>query len=641
MSASSLLTLGSQALFAAYRQVQTTSHNIANANTEGYSRQRNIQATATPQEFSGGWLGRGVSVATVERASNAFLTERASSLKSAAASDATVSDLLRQLEQVFPGGESGLGNAATQIFNAFADLAAAPSDLSARQAVIGRLQDFAALSHDSAAQVEALQANVKSDLAGTVNEVNVLAQQLAGLNRQISSASASGHEPNDLLDQRDVLISRIAEQVDVQTVTASDGSVGVFVATGQTLVLGGSANKLTLQADPFDPNKAGVGITLNGKLTLLADDFITSGRLGGLLQFQAGDLAEARNRLGQFVTGVSHALNTQQSLGLDLDRQAGTALFEVAAPQALAANTNARDGSGAAIGSIDLVIEDAAALPASDYLLEVDPADTNRFLVTRLADGPGAQPVSIASGDVLDGLRISAGAGAPQAGDRFLLRPVANAAAELSVALRNPRGLAAASPVVATVNPANQGTMSVTATEIVAPPANGYGSLTLHFTDDAGAYELLDSDGAVQGSGTFEPGQVVQFDGISLTLAGVPRSGDRIAIAPNLQPTANNGNALSLDGLANRQLVGGQQAGEAYASLFSQIGVRAQGATIAADSAGSAFSRATEELSSETGVNVDEEVARLIQHQQGYQAAAKILQTAQTLLDSVIGMVGR
>ncbi|MDT7836186.1 flagellar hook-associated protein FlgK [Aquabacterium sp. OR-4] len=641
MSASSLLSLGSQALFAAYRQVQTTSHNIANANTEGYSRQRNIQSTATPQEFGGGFLGRGVTVDTVERASNAFLTDRAASLKSAAASDTVVAGLLSQLEQMFPGGETGLGNAATQIFNSFADLAAAPSDLSARQAVIGRLQDFAALANDTAAHVESLQANVKSDLSGAVNEVNVLAQQLAGLNRQIATATASGHAPNDLLDQRDVLVSRIAEQLDVQTIAADDGSVGVFVATGQTLVLGATANKLSLQEDPYDRSKAGVGVTLNGKLTLLADGFITSGRIGGLLQFQAGDLNEARNRLGQFVAGVSFALNEQQSLGLDLDRQGGSALFSVGQPQALPANSNARDGSGAVIGTVDLVIEDASALRASDYLLRVDPADGNRFLVTRLADGAGAQAVSIANGDVYDGVRISAGASAPAADDRFLLRPLATAATDLSVALRNPRGLAAASPVVATVSSANQGTMSVAATEIVAPPAAGYGTLTLQFSDDAGNFDLLDSDGAVQGSGSFQPGQPVLFDGISLTLAGVPRTGDRIQIAPNLQPSASNGNALSLDALASRTLVGGQISGDAYASLFSQIGVRSQGATIAADSASTAFNRATEQLSGETGVNVDEEVARLIQYQQGYQAAAKILQTAQTLLDSVISMVGR
>ncbi|MEK8048629.1 flagellar hook-associated protein FlgK [Ideonella sp. DXS22W] len=640
MSASSLLSLGSQALFASYRQIQTTSHNISNANTEGYSRQTNIQSTNTAQEFSGGWLGRGVSVTTVKRASDSFLTDRAASLKSAAASDAALSDLMGQLEKMFPGGESGLGNAATQIFNAFADLAAAPSDLSARQAVIGKLQDFTALAHDVAEQVEGLQGNVTSDIAGAVNEVNTLAQQLAALNRQISSASALGHDPNDLLDQRDVLVSRISEQMDVQTVTAADGSVGVFVATGQTLVLGGSANKLTVQTDPYDPKRTGVGITLNGKLTLLADDFITSGKLGGMLQFQSGDLAEARNRLGQFVTGVSRALNAQQGLGIDLDRQAGSALFNVAEPKALAATTNARDASGAAISSVTLEITDAAALKASDYKLEVDPADASRFLVTRLADGPGATPVSIASGDVLDGLRITAGANAPTAGESFLLRPVAYAAAEISVAMRNPRGLAAASPVVATIPAANQGTMAVTATDIVAEPAAGYSAISVHFTDDAGAYEVRDAGNAVLGSGTFTPGQPVLWDGISLTLAGLPRSGDEIRLAPNQQPSANNGNALSMDSLANRTLVDGQRASDAYSSLFSQIGVRAQGASIASDSSSKAFTAAKEQLTSVTGVNVDEEVARLIQYQQGYQAAAKVLQTAQTLLDTVISIAG-
>ena len=141
MASTSLMTLGTQAVFAAYAQLQTTGNNIANANTPGYSRQSVELSTAGSDYNGSGYMGRGVTVATVSRASNMFLTQQAVATGSAAAADGTRSQMLSQLEKVFASGASGLGQAATQIFNAYADVAAAPADLSARQATLGRLED--------------------------------------------------------------------------------------------------------------------------------------------------------------------------------------------------------------------------------------------------------------------------------------------------------------------------------------------------------------------------------------------------------------------------------------------------------------------------------------------------------------------
>ena len=228
MTATSLMSLGQQALGSAYTQLHTTSNNIANANTAGYSRQSAQLANRPSLSTSSGYLGMGVSVSTVLRASNQFLTEQASTLKSVSAGDNQRAGLLKQLEQVFPGGQNGLGQAATQIFNAFSDLAAAPADLSSRQAVLGRLDTFASLVRSASAQLDTLQANVSSDLSGGVAEVNSLAQQLALLNAKINEGAASGHAPNELLDQRDLLVGRIAEQMDLSTVLAPEPALTSF-----------------------------------------------------------------------------------------------------------------------------------------------------------------------------------------------------------------------------------------------------------------------------------------------------------------------------------------------------------------------------------------------------------------------------
>ena len=637
MTGTSLMTLGKQAVFAAYAQLQTTGNNIANANTPGYSRQAVQLQTASSGYSGGGYIGRGVTVSTVARAANMLLTGQTVAATSAAAADGVQRDMLGQLEKVFVGGAAGLGAAATQIFNAFADVAVAPADLSARQAVLGRLQDFAALSRASSDQIEALQTNVAHDVAGGVAEVNTLATQLGRLNASIAAAVRGGQKPNDLLDQRDQLVLRIGQQVQVQSYIGADETANVFVGSGQSLVLGVAAHKLVLQPNPADPSHVSLGVDIAGQVTDLSTQAIGDGALGGLMRFQDQDLASARNRLGQLVTGVASALNLQQSLGLDLLGQPGSALLQLDGPQALPGAGNARGADGNFSASLSLAITDASALKASDYLLQVDAADPSQFSVTRLADGKQFMPLH--DGDVLDGFAINLGGQAPAAGDSFTLKPVGRAAGNLTVLLTDGRGLAAANPVTAVPGAANSGNASVRALDIVAAPANAYTAISIRFTNDAGAYDILDSGGNVLASATFTAGQPIRYDGMALQLAGLARAGDRINIAPTSHPAASNGNALRFDSLAASLLVDGQTAAEAYANAMADVGVRMQGAVAAAATSAVVSTQAKAALTGQVGVNLDEEAARLLQYQQSYQAAAKMLQTAQTMFDAILSTV--
>ena len=636
MALSSLMNVSMQALQASYRQVHTVGNNIANASTEGYSRQQAIQTPSMSLRTGAGYVGTGVQISAVTRAANQFLQEKATTLKSTAAGDQTMKGMLGQLELVFKGGEAGLGHAATQVFSAFSDLAITPSDLSARQAVLGRLDEFAALVRSSGAQLQLLQDNVRSDIAGSVAEVNTMAEQIAKLNREIQNASAQGQSPNDLLDHRDLLVGKLAEQLDLQTFTMADGSMSVFVAAGQPLVLGGKAQRLVVERDVLDPSRSAVSVSIDGALTLLADHHIDGGKLGGLVEFQNEDLLAARNRLGQMVTALASMLNEQQSYGIDLRQDPGVPLFDIPAPQALAATTNAVDAQGRPISSVTLEVADAGALQPSDYELVADAGAPGTYILTRLSDG--LRRTGIASGDEVDGLRITDGAVPPSGGERFLLRAVAHVSPSLNLALRDPAGIAAAGPVVAMTATGNTGTMRVAGVDIVAPPAGAYAALTIAFTDDLGNYEVRNSGGTVLGSGQLQPGQPLVHDGISVKITGVPRDRDELRLSPITHPGSNNGNALTFAALADRAIVDGQVIGDAYASLFTAVGVRAQGAGIAADSSGAAATHAAAALTAETGVNLDEEAARLIQYQQAYQAAAKVLQSAQTLIDTVLGL---
>ncbi len=219
-------------------------------------------------------------------------------------------------------------------------------------------------------------------------------------------------------------------------------------------------------------------------------------------------------------------------------------------------------------------------------------------------------------------------------------------AAELRVALADPKGIAAASPVSATLAPRNAGTATIASLRASSNSLDANLVATLTFSDDNGNYNysLIDSSSVLPpttGSGTFSAGQPIELNGWSLQLAGVPRSGDAVSVGKTAAPAGNNGNANALLALRDAPLVGGQSVTDAYASALATIGVRVQSAKAAADQSAGIATDAKTAQASQSGVNLDEEAARLIQFQQSYQAAAKMLQVAQTVFDTLLQVVAR
>ncbi len=643
MSSSPLLSIGTRAMFANYAALQTIGHNIANANTEGYSRQQVELATAQGQFTGAGFFGKGVDVAAVTRSHNEFLTREAATAASQAAADGARLEHLQRLETVFPTGEAGLGHAASLLLNAVVDLASRPQDISTRQVVLARAQDLAQRYAAAGAQIDTLQQGVVQDLQVAVASVNRLTQGIATVNEQIARVIGSGQTPNDLLDQRDQLVAELSQFMQVTTLPADDGTLAVFVAGGQRLVLGTQATKLAFASDEFDITRGAIAVNDGGTLRPLPSSLLAGGTIGGLLRFQNDDLTDARTALGRMAAAFSTRANEQQALGLDLRTPpgAGAPLFAFGAPLALAAQSNARDVAGNFIGSVSMTIADEAALQASEYTLEPDAATPGQFMLTRRADGLVR---TIASGDTVDGLVINVSAAA--AGDRFLLQPVSRAAVNMRRVLDDPRGLAAASPLQAESSTTNTGTATIASLRVVAPAADPQQTASITFTSAVGAYnwELRDRTSNAllsSGSGTWQPGQPITLNGFELSLDGVPASGDAFTVSKTQFPNVSNGNALALAALRDQAFIGGESITDAYASVMAGVGVSVQGARTAADASGSVASQARDRVSAETGVNLDEEAARLIQFQQSYQAAAKVLQVAQSVFDTLLQTAGR
>ncbi len=667
-----LLSIGVRAMAASYAQMQTTSHNIANAGVAGFSRQDTILATAQGQFTGVGFFGRGVDVVTVVRAQDAFLTREAASSRALASMDATRRDRLQQLELVFRSGEQGIGHSISQLFASLSDLGNRPADGATREVVLARAQDLALRFNEAGEQLSLLQRSITQELSASASAVNSLAASIAKVNNEISAATGLGQQPNDLLDRRDRLISQLSEHVQVSTLGADDGTVAVFMGGGQRLVLGNVAERLQLTPDLFDGARAGIAISEGASIRPLTSDALGGGILAGLLQFQDQDLSAAQVTLGQLSRAVADAINDQQQLGLNLQPPAGSvasrALFgfaESTLEKVLPASSNARDAGGLLTSNVSIEVVDPSQLKATEYELRADPANPGGWLLRRVPDD-GAAPQSVADGSVVDGFMLHFNAG-PVATDRFLLQPVTRAASGLQRLLSNPLDLAAASPFVASTALTNSGTAAVSALRMVSPPTEPQGGASITFTGpDAGDprrmsydWELRDAGGAVvgAGSGTWTPGKPVpslpdsDINGFELEIAGVPAVGDVISLARTLYPATNNGNALSLNRLGSLQLVGltelpdgsttgGLSFNESFVAALADVGVRTQGAGASASISGARAAQSESARADKSGVNLDEEAARLIQYQQSYQAAAKVLQVAQQIFSDLLDIAG-
>lgn len=629
---SNILNVGVRALQANQAALSTIGHNIANNATVGYSRQVVNLATVEGQYTGGGYIGKGVEVASIQRVYDAYLTRQAALSKSVSAQDVSRAEKLLQLEDLFGTGKTGLGASVSEMMNAFSDVASAPTDLTARTVVLTRASETASRFNDAATQLANLQRGLTEELENSVSTLNTLITGIAEVNRQIQSVVGLDQPPNDLLDRRDQLISEMNKYVQTTTLENNDGTISVFVAQSQPVVLGTRAMELKVANDPLDPTHSELRLVNGSTEVKLQDSMLGGGSLSGLMRFQNEDLTEAQNLLGRMAVSITTVINAQHKLGLDLDGEPGGDLFT---PIAMPDGTAFANNAGSA--GIGISVADPSQLRASDYRVTFTSPTT--YTVTRLSDGatpavdPGPPPT-------VDGLALDI-TGAAATGDSFLLRPYAQSAGNMHTLFASPRDLAVASPVQANMGTTNTGGLAVGKLAAGSVPAPA--DVTITFTSGT---QYTRSD--VPGTFTYSPGTPITYDGASpsawtLTLTGAPQPGDTLtvgAINPAYAPL-DAGNAKALMDLRDMKLFDGAPLTDGYAALIANVGVRAQSAQYAADVSKSIAEGLEAQRTGVSGVNLDEEAAKLIQFQQAYQASAKMLQVAQSIFDSLISTITR
>jgi flagellar hook-associated protein 1 FlgK len=633
-----LLNVGTRALLASQAALTTAGHNIANVNTPGYSRQSVVMQDVGGIYSGAGYIGQGVSISTVQRNYSDFLTRQSALATAQDAADSTRADQLNQLQNVFPGGAGGLGTAVSDMLNAFSDVAAAPTDLTARSVALTRSDEAAALFRTNSTSLDSLQSGVQLQLQDSVTAINSLATRIASSNAQIAREAGSGQTPNDLLDQRDQLIHDLNQYVQTTSITASDGSVGVYLGNSQSLVLGTKVNTVSLGSGDFQGNTGNASLVVKqGSLDVpLNESNLGGGSVKGLLSFVNGDLAEGRNLLGRMAVAISTVMNEQHKLGLDLNGNPGGNLFvPVALPDGLPAVANTGNGS------VSLSVSDASALAASDYELVFTGGSAGN--VVRKSDGQvsafdfGSPPVTV------DGLTLTQGPGSTAAGDRFLLKPFAGAAGKMATAFTAPRALAVANAIEVRTGAGNTGGVAAASLLAQKTDPNLNAPVTLSFNTDA--FGKFDGSFNVSGTGTgdpsnvaYAPGKAISYNGWTLTLTGTPQPGDTMTVqaASPANVSTNSGNATALMGLRDLALFDGSALTDGYAAAISQVGTRTQNASYSAGVSKTIAASVEADRTSVSGVNLDEEAAKLLQFQQSYQAAAKLMQVAQNVFDTLI-----
>ncbi|NYT26278.1 flagellar hook-associated protein FlgK [Alcaligenaceae bacterium] len=437
-----LAKLGLGALNAAQYKMKTAAHNVNNAAVEGYNRQTVLTQTAGAQAMGGGYVGRGVEAVTISRSYDNFLFQQLVAARGQNAALSSYSNEIRQVDTLFADRTVGISPALENFFKSVNAVASEPLDPAAREEMLGQANNLATQVRETNAFLQNQRGNINTQITTVVDQINSYVQRIHDANVQITKAraSVSQHEPNDLLDQRDQLLSELNELVGI-TVFEQDGNFNLAIGNGQTVLGGNTVYPLRAQPSSDDPQRMVVAFTArDGSGAIvgveLNETYIRGGKLGGLLQYRQEVLDGLQNDLGRLAVGLAAAFNDVHAEGYDLHGASGDTFFSVGGP-----NVVPSVGDPAHAGNVSVEITTASSLTTADYRVTVN--DDGEYVVTNLTT---KQSFTHAAGSEveIEGVTFTFAAGSPAQGDHWLVQPTRNAAALLRVEVTDPSRIAAA-----------------------------------------------------------------------------------------------------------------------------------------------------------------------------------------------------
>lgn len=625
---SEMFSIGISALLANQRLLATTGHNISNVNTEGFSRQR-VTLTERPPQFTGaGFAGKGVDIAAIERLGSEFLTANVRLNASGEARAAAYADLSAQVDTLLSDGT--FTPALERFFNSLQDVNNDPSSSAARLVFLNSAETLTDRFQDLESRLATMSRNLNQDISAKVARLNSMAESLGKLNREIVQQIGIGQGalPNDLLDQRDLLLKDMAKIVNLNVVAQQDGSVNVFIGKGQLIVANADVVPLSAVANPLDESRMEVAVRKGGTVSLISDS-ITGGEIAGALAFRDQVLEPARNGIGRLSAVLVDTYNAQHRQGVDLRGALGGQLFARGDVQLNHAATNT--------GTVSVTLDPANLddLTLADYRLT---HDGTAFTLERLDTGAtrtlaGGGPFTV------DGMTITIGT-APAAGDSYLVQPTKYVARDMAVSVHDPLALAFANPVKSSANLGNTGSAKITAPTVLnAANAALQTSTQIVFDDPPTTYRINGVGPLVP----FTSGANIDINGWRVQITGSPVAGDRYTVEANANGRGDNANGLLMFGLRSTEIMDGQTATyqDAYSQLLGQVGARTQQAQISRDALRIQLGNAEAARDEIAGVNLDEEAANLVRYQQSYQGAAQVIAAADVMFQALIDAMRR
>lgn len=652
------LDLGLSALRATQVALQAAGHNVANAATPGYHRQRVELADRQPVTQRDLQLGSGVNVLQIRRLRDAAIAAATLRNQSAAADAAVRLGVLQQVDSLIAPGSASLAAEATRLFDALEQLAANPAQPVLRRQVVNAAEGLTRELNGLLTEVDAIQSDLVRQAEAAVAEVETLSADITRLNEQIRLQLAIGRQPNDLLDQRDALVGQLAELLDVGSdAFATNGEP--FTAAGGTLLVGSQAVELRVE------------VTAAGELQLFAPQWDApieprGGRLAGLLEAHNQSLTSLRSDLLDWFGGLRSELDQLQATGLGPEGPFTT----LTSAQSIA------DPEAPLASQLDIV--------AGDLYVTISDLATGSRTTHRLAIDPAVDSLNDLAA-VLDALPALAAVVDPASG-RLTVAAAAGYAFDIAGRVDpDPDASGVTGTAVATLSGLHTGSTN-SDWEIVALNSGMIGvtdPLRLEVRDAASGAVL----GTLDAGLGYAAGTSLKLPhGLSLQLAaGTINSGDTWALAPVANPDetgfvaaiglrsmftgspqglfgvhpdliadpdqfATSRTGLLGDGSQLARMVALRNAPiftdtqetieDRLTRVISAVGLDVQATASEGEQLGIIGQRLAEDRDALSGVDVNEEMLSLLKSQQMFQAATKFISTVQTTLDELLQLVG-
>jgi len=434
MSLLSILDIGKSALFASQTALNVTSNNIANVNTPGYSREAVVLSIANPVSTSGGMVGMGVMISGIQRSYDRFIQAQLLGQGQSQGRSSAMDNTWGQIESVFNESQgTGLSSALLDYFNAWQDVANDPTSQTPRTALLQKANTLTTNARSMERSILSTLNGASDGISDAVTRVNEIAADIAKLNGQISlqEAGSSAQSANELRDQRDQKLTALAQLVDFSTYEDNNGSLTVTVGM-RNLVSGTRTNTLSAAA------------TSDGSMNLVLDGIsitgnVQKGEIGGLLAAQSDIQSTALVGLRKLVASITQQVNQLHQAGFGLDGSTANDFF---APLQLSTSTNSTGASVTASA-----ITSQTALTLDEYTVTFDTVGGTYSVLNKQTGAtviPATAYNAAGTAITLPGISVTI-AGPVTSTDTFTISPLANAVSNFSVAMTDPRKVAAAS----------------------------------------------------------------------------------------------------------------------------------------------------------------------------------------------------